>query len=411
MLLFRDFTPDNEGRYIAIADEALRDGHFFAFTLNGELYADKPPFYLWMVMLLRQLLGFHSFTALALLSLLPACGVVAVMNRLTSPLLTATDRRVAMLMLMTTAYFAGPAMVVRMDMLMCFFIVLAMCTFWEMYQQHEVNPSQQWLLGLWLFMALFTKGPLGLLIPLLSIIVMAVLHRHASQLRTWLNWRTWLVLIVLCAIWFGMAYREGGSGYLHNLLFHQTVGRGIHAFHHARPVYYYFISLWYEWLPWTLLSVAGIVIGLKRRYDLTTLARLLLIVTLLTLVLLSCISSKLQVYLLPAIPFVIYYSVWAMHAIIPRRCVQGCLAIPQALLVLALPGLFIVSTLAHLPVLTTPFVVVAAACLSAGAAVSLYLNLAKRRINLSVYALSFGILAALFWGGLAMPALHPLLAK
>ena len=46
VLLFRDFSPANELRYLSIADEALADGHWFAFSNHGEPYADKPPLYL-----------------------------------------------------------------------------------------------------------------------------------------------------------------------------------------------------------------------------------------------------------------------------------------------------------------------------------------------------------------------------
>ena len=45
-MLMRDFTPSNELRYLSIADEALRDGHFFAFFNHGLAYADKPPLYI-----------------------------------------------------------------------------------------------------------------------------------------------------------------------------------------------------------------------------------------------------------------------------------------------------------------------------------------------------------------------------
>ena len=43
VLILRDFTPNNELKYLSIVDEALRDGHFFTFYNQGEIYADKPP--------------------------------------------------------------------------------------------------------------------------------------------------------------------------------------------------------------------------------------------------------------------------------------------------------------------------------------------------------------------------------
>ena len=72
VMIMRDFTPDNELRYLQIADEAIENGNLFAFTLDGEVYADKPPLYLWIVMLCRLLTGKHSMLLLSLFSLLPA---------------------------------------------------------------------------------------------------------------------------------------------------------------------------------------------------------------------------------------------------------------------------------------------------------------------------------------------------
>lgn len=45
LMALRDCSPSNELRYLSIVDEALSQGNVFAFTCQGEDYADKPPFY------------------------------------------------------------------------------------------------------------------------------------------------------------------------------------------------------------------------------------------------------------------------------------------------------------------------------------------------------------------------------
>lgn len=125
ILIFRDFTPANESRYLIIADEAIRSGNIFSFTLHGEPYADKPPFYLWLVMLCRWISGGHYMILLSLLSFIPACAITAIVLSWTYNLFSEQNRKTATLMLMTTAYFAVAQLVVRMDMLMVLFIVLA----------------------------------------------------------------------------------------------------------------------------------------------------------------------------------------------------------------------------------------------------------------------------------------------
>ena len=54
LMLLRDVTPNNELRYLSIADEAIRNGTLFAFTNHGVPYADKPPLYFWLLMAARR---------------------------------------------------------------------------------------------------------------------------------------------------------------------------------------------------------------------------------------------------------------------------------------------------------------------------------------------------------------------
>ena len=81
MMALRDYTPSNELRYLSIVDEALEDGHTLAFTNHGQDYADKPPLYFWLMMVCKMLFGGHCMYALSLLSFIPACIIIAVMDK------------------------------------------------------------------------------------------------------------------------------------------------------------------------------------------------------------------------------------------------------------------------------------------------------------------------------------------
>ena len=76
-MALRDLTPANELRYLSITDEALRDGHLFAFFNHGVPYADKPPLYFWLLMLCKKLFGRHCLYLLSLFSFLPAAVVTS----------------------------------------------------------------------------------------------------------------------------------------------------------------------------------------------------------------------------------------------------------------------------------------------------------------------------------------------
>ncbi|MDE5871688.1 MAG: hypothetical protein K2H22_07090, partial [Muribaculaceae bacterium] len=83
IVICRDFTPSNELRYLSIADESLSTGRLWAFTNHGIPYADKPPLYLWCVMLGKWLLGSHQMWFLSLFSIIPAFVIAGVMYRWT----------------------------------------------------------------------------------------------------------------------------------------------------------------------------------------------------------------------------------------------------------------------------------------------------------------------------------------
>ena len=110
ILVFRDFSISNELRYLSIADEALRDGHIFTFTNNGLPYADKPPLYLWIVMLGKLVFGTHYMWFIGLFSLVPALLILRIMRNWIIADCTLPEkewRLTSQLMLITCGMFLG----------------------------------------------------------------------------------------------------------------------------------------------------------------------------------------------------------------------------------------------------------------------------------------------------------------
>jgi 4-amino-4-deoxy-L-arabinose transferase-like glycosyltransferase len=165
-MIFRDFSPANELRYLSIADEAIRQGHIFAFTNHGELYADKPPLYLWIIMLGKMIFGKHQMWFLALFSFVPAIGILRVMDRWVQDIFPPKVRLTSCIMLMSCGMFLCLSVFLRMDMLMCMFITLALYSFWQTYTSADTASKVGISFPVFIFLAIFTKGPIGILVPL-----------------------------------------------------------------------------------------------------------------------------------------------------------------------------------------------------------------------------------------------------
>lgn len=354
-MLMRDFTPSNELRYLSIADEALAGGNFFAFFNHGAAYADKPPLYLWIVMLCKTLTGGHSVFALTLFSILPAFVIVWLMDRWVMSKASVSDRMAMAMMLLTCVMFLGTAVVIRMDMLMCMFIALALFTFWRMYELRidgepdggdaVVYKKCSWLLPVWIFMALFTKGPVGLLVPPVSIAVFLIVKRKWRDIGKYLGLKTWGVIAALCAIWFTCVFFDGGMEYLDNLLFKQTMGRAVKAFTHSRPFWFYAVAILWCIAPYTFILVGSLVESVwpsgKNKTEIpaesvrSDLEIFFLCIIGSTFVMLSSFSSKLPVYLVPMFPFVVYLFPLVSSRKGTRRWLVWAIAIPAAIMSLA----------------------------------------------------------------------------
>lgn len=404
LFLFRDFTPNNELKYLSIADEALREGHFFTFWNHGTAYADKPPLYLWIVMLGKWLWGTHSLIFLGLFSIIPALLTIYLMDRWTAAYLPVEIRKSGQYMLLTSGLFAGAAIVLRMDMLMCLFIVLSLYSFYKLYTG-VAKTREYFLLPLYIFLAVFSKGPIGFIVPLCSITTFLLIKKEIRYFGQYIGWKQWSILLGLCLLWFGAVYLEGGKSYLHNLLFHQTVNRAVDSFHHKAPFWYYFKTIWYSLAPWTLFYITTILIGLKKRLIQTDLEKLFLVISGTTFLLLSLFSSKLDIYMLPAFPFIAYLSFLLLPGI-PPKYLYFTVALPAIGFTLVFPGLFIALPHITLPLSGYPAIYIAALILSLGGIGSL-IYILKKHLFRSANIISMSILLAILTGAFAIPKLNP----
>lgn len=430
LTIFRDFTPDNELKYLSIADEAIEEGHIFAFYNHGEPYADKPPLYLWAVIAGKLLFGEHLMWFLSLFSIIPALLILSVMNKWVEHELREKERKTAVLLLFTSAFYLACSVVLRMDMLMTLFITLSLYTFYKMYRYNAGDRSyiadnraykrQRLLFPVYIFLAIFSKGAVGILVPVVSVIVFLFVSGKIRTLGAYLGFLTWGILAALCGLWFTGVYLDGGTDYLNNLLFNQTINRAVDSFHHKEPVWYYGITYWYAIAPWSLLTFGVILLGFVKHKIKSDTEKLLATVTLSTLVMMSLVSSKIVIYLLPCFPFMLYLTALLLPKVKENFLVKLGIVLPAAalllpfaaaLLLLMLPDRSIQSVgilneaglfLRELP-LCIPLPVLTA--LPAAGAI-LALVRVKRDPGLSVQWLAAGVLALVFAASFSIPSLN-----
>lgn len=134
-------------------------------------------------------------------------------------------------------------------------------------------------------------------------------------------------------------------------------------------------------------------------------------VAIVTLVMLSCISSKVDIYLLPAIPLFVYASAFFLNDYQRSPLMRWMAGIPAFILALALPGLIIASTYGLLPFPVSVLLYIGAGIISLGGVLAIAALFRKRNkypVETSVRCVTYGLLAGVFIGAWGIGDANPI---
>ncbi len=308
----RDPWPADEPRFALIAQDMLRSGDWMIPRVGGDLYADKPPLYFWLLSASMALTGSMRLGFL-LPSLLAGVGSVVLVYDL---LRRVRGREIAFagaLVLLFTFQFVWQFRQAQIDATLCFFTTLGL---YGLLRHLFAGPSIGWFFVGWAAagFGVITKG-VGFL-PLLALIPYAVLSaRGWRSTATHRDHRWWLgpaFFLGAIACWFVpmmIVTSAGGEllAYRNEILFHQTVTRYADAWHHHEPFWFFPVQVIpLLWLPLTAM-LPWLVPAWRKAFSLDadrrdTFVAVLLAWVLLVVLFFSASSGKRGVYVLPAVP-------------------------------------------------------------------------------------------------------------
>jgi hypothetical protein len=303
--------PADEPRFALIARDMVASGDWLFPRLGGELYADKPPLFLWLLSIGQVVTGSIQWSFL-LPSFLAAAGTVWLVYDLSRRLVGRDAALLAAPLLLCTLQFAVTSRSAQIDATLCFFTTLSL---YALLRHLFWGPAWRWYFfsGVAAGLGIITKGvgflPLLALLPyvLLRKLSFMPLPRFSGGLR-WLlagaglliSAGLWLVPMLLAV---AKSHDTALVEYRDTILFHQTVGRYISAWHHRQP-WYYFIA---EVIPPLWLPLSCLLFWLVPRWRQAWLQRdarvwLPLGWAVLVLLFFSCATGKRGIYILPALP-------------------------------------------------------------------------------------------------------------
>ena len=349
----RDPWPADEPRFALVAKTMIESGDWLFPHRGGELYSDKPPFFMWLQAASYSLLQHWRF-AFLLPSLLAAIGTLWLTYDIGRSMRGHRIGLYGAYALLFALQFAWQFKKAQIDPVVVFFITLAN---WGLLK-HVLFGSDVWRLSLGWFAAglgTITKGvgAIALLMGLPYLFArwrgwrgLAPATRGSAWLFTPLLFAAaaalWLVPMLL-AVW--RSHDPALHDYARDILLRQTAERYAKSWDHHQPVWYFAQVALTMWMPLVLALPWALPAWWRRlrRRDARTLLPLAWVV--LVLLFFSIPDGKRDLYILPALPMFCIALGPLLPGLLKRRDV-GVVAFVFVLLLGVLP--FVVGGMALL---------------------------------------------------------------
>jgi 4-amino-4-deoxy-L-arabinose transferase-like glycosyltransferase len=231
----------------------------------------KPPLYYWMSGIIAQLHG-GTVDAIALRlpsALLAGLGVVIVFG-LGQHAATPTGGALAGVILLTSLLYVQQGHSIRPDMALCFFITCSLLLFFSAYSRFwREGKGKTWsplLFAGSLALALLSKGPVGVILVLLPIIMFLVWRRDLLGAWPLLQPGPLLIFGVLGCGWYVSALWGATEEFWRTQIMEENVSRFVGGIDKMSPLYY-LGPLLFKFAPWNLFLPAALWRAFKEKAE------------------------------------------------------------------------------------------------------------------------------------------------
>lgn len=249
----RELNPPDELRHAAVFIELMDHGNWLALHMNGGFYPDKPPVYFWLLAIFAWIFQTDSQSIFYFVTGLTG-GFLALATYQMARIVGRGDSEfglIAALMLLTNVFFVDRIHVPKMDLLFGTFIGLSLTAFFAAFERQR---SWSWALAGFGFatLAALTKGPFGLVVPLLTSLAYLAVTRNLSRLWAYDIAFGFIMSAGLLLLYFLGLYWQAGEAFL-NAIFGYVDHKAGWSVGMNFALHQYVWFLLSRWLPWTVL--------------------------------------------------------------------------------------------------------------------------------------------------------------
>jgi 4-amino-4-deoxy-L-arabinose transferase-like glycosyltransferase len=170
---------------------------------------------------------------------------------------------------MSCGMYIGLAKTVFTDMFFSVLIMMSFLFFFFAYVNQKKKLIGLVLSAICMGFAVLTKGPLGILIPFLAVIVFLLIKKDLKFLFCKDTLWAFLFLFITVAPWYMLMIKKYGNTFINEFILNDNLRRAVEAQHGGHDTWYYYPSLIISgMLPWSLFVLGALVFlykGLKQK--------------------------------------------------------------------------------------------------------------------------------------------------
>jgi 4-amino-4-deoxy-L-arabinose transferase-like glycosyltransferase len=306
------FYTRGEAREGLVVWEMHQSGNWVLPAVNGEYIPFKPPFFHWVGALISTVTGEVNELTIRLPSALFATLGIFLVYVAGSRLWNEKVGRLAAFILATNLEWWHTGTMAQVDMTLAFFMTAALLLFYFIYKEKKYSRLHCMGLALLLAFATLTKGPIGVVLPLLTIAVFLWLRHDFTFVKKLHLFSAIAVFVAVAGFWYALAMWQGGEAFFIRQIVEENLGTAAAGYGHHQP-YYYFVPVFFLNLaPWSFFSPLIILFLYRRRQALFQEDLLFPVVWLVgVFVFFSLALGKRGVYIVPLFPaFALLFGVW-----------------------------------------------------------------------------------------------------
>lgn len=285
----------DEINFAESAREMMATGNYFSVQINFTRFTEKPPLFFWMQALSMKIFGINEFAARFPNAI---CGMVTLVMlfKIGRRIFNAQFARIWVMVylgtMVTFLYFKTGIIDPWFNLL----IFLAIYNFYLLTTNVQGHRMKHALItGLFLGLAVLTKGPVAILIAILAYVVVVILNRF----RFFINGKEFMVIfgttLLVCFAWFGVDLIQNGPSFLLEFLQRQIAIFSTSDADHGEPFFYHWWVLLLGCFPASIFFLKGMLVRLDQQKQ-KMFQQWMLVLFWVTLLLFSIVKTKIVHY-------------------------------------------------------------------------------------------------------------------